>query len=199
MSLLLKQLVDIKSGLVLSRKKATPQSIKKIKYKVVSLKSFSDDGVYNHEFADDFEADNIIKDEYQLQKGDIVLRLREPNIAIYIDQDYQDTIISSLLIVIRVENNSIINPLYLTHYLNSIFVKKQLQKDIRGTSIAMIKVKDVENLLINLPSIDIQNKLTLQQQLAINEIKLLEELIKEKKEYNKIIFQTVINQGKQNG
>ena len=41
-------------------------------------------------FIDIFESNGKIKEENIIKKGDILIRLREPNIAIYIDKDYED-------------------------------------------------------------------------------------------------------------
>ena len=189
----LNRLTAIRTGLVLSRHKASLQSEFKKDYNVISLKSFNDNGIYDHSYIDSFESDGNIKDENLIRKGDILFRLREPNNAIYIDKDYEDTIVSSLAIIIRVVNDNI-NPIYLTHYLNSSMVKKQLFKDITVGSIPMTKVKDVENLLIDVPPLETQEKLASMQQLAIKEIKLLESLILEKQQYRKSIFEKIINQ-----
>ena len=193
MKINLNQLAAIKTGLVLSRHKASLQSEFKKDYNVISLKSFNVNGIYNHSFIDSFESDGNIKEENLIKKGDILFRLREPNIAIYIDKDYENTIVSSLAIIIRVIDNKI-NPIYLTHYLNSAMVKKQLFKDITIGSIPMTKVKDVENLLIDIPSLETQKKLADTQQLANQEIRLLENLIEEKKQLNKSIFETIVKE-----
>jgi len=193
MKINLNQLTAIRTGLVLSRHKASLQSEFKKDYNVISLKSFNDSGIYDHSFIDSFESDGKIKEENLIKKGDILFRLREPNIAIYIDKDYKNTIVSSLAIIIRVKDDKI-NPIYLTHYLNSSMVKKQLFKDITISSIPMTKVKDVENLLIDTPSLQTQKKLANTQELAIKEIRLLENLIEEKKQLNKSIFETIIKE-----
>ena len=193
MKINLNQLATIRTGLVLSRHKASLQSEFKTAYNVISLKSFNDNGIYDHTYIDSFESDGNIKEENIIKKGDILFRLREPNIAIYIDKDYEDLIVSSLAIIIRIIDNKI-NPIYLTHYLNSSMVKKQLFKDITIGSIPMTKVKDVENLTIDVPSLDMQKKIADTQQLAIQEIRLLENLIKEKKQYRKSIFETIIKE-----
>ena len=193
MKINLNQLTAIRTGLVLSRHKASLQSEFKKDYNLISLKSFNDNGTYDHSFIDTFKSDRNIKEENLIKKGDILFRLREPNIAIYIDKDYEDTIVSSLAIVIRVMDNKI-NPIYLTHYLNSSMVKKQLFRDITIGSIPMTKVKDVENLLIDIPSLETQEKLADTQQLANKEIRLLENLIEEKKQLNKSTFETIIKE-----
>ena len=189
----LNQLATIRTGLVLSRHKVSLQALLKKNYNLISLKSFNDNGIYDHTYIDSYESDGNVKEENIIKKGDILFRLREPNIAIYIDKDYEDVIVSSLAIIIRIMDNKI-NPIYLTHYLNSSMVKKQLFKDITIGSIPMTKVKDVENLTIDVPSLEIQKKIADTQQLAIQEIRLLENLIKEKKQYRKSIFETIIKE-----
>ena len=187
----LNHLTAIKTGLVLSRKKASQQSEFKKDYNVISLKSFNENGYYDHSFVEEFVANEEIKEENLLQKGDILVRLREPNIAVYIDRDYEDTIISSLAAVIRIKSNNV-NPLFLTNYLNSSLTKKQLYS--QGTAIAMLNIKSLEEVEIILPTLEIQKKVAEIQALSFNEIKLLNQLIEEKQKYTTKIFETIINQ-----
>lgn len=187
----LNHLTAIKTGLVLSRKKASQQSEFKKDYNVISLKSFNENGYYDHSFVEEFIADEEIKEENLLQKGDILVRLREPNIAVYIDRDYEDTIISSLAAVIRIKSNNV-NPLFLTNYLNSSLTKKQLYS--QGTAVAMLNIKSLDELEIILPTLETQEKVALIQALSFKEIKLLNRLIEEKQKYTTKIFETIINQ-----
>ncbi|KAA3687379.1 restriction endonuclease subunit S, partial [Campylobacter fetus subsp. fetus] len=97
MELKLNDTADIKTGLVLNRKKASMSEISKFYYDVVSLKSFNENGIYEHIFADKFISNEQIKEDYLVKQGDILLRLREPNFAIYIDKEYKNLIYSSLV------------------------------------------------------------------------------------------------------
>jgi len=187
----LNHITSIKTGLVMSRKKASQQSEFKKDYNVISLKSFNDNGYYDHSFVDEFTANDEIKDENLLQKGDILIRLREPNIAVYIDDNYKDTIISSLAAVIRTNVNKI-NPQFLVNYLNSSFVQKQIYS--QGSAVSMMNVKFLGELELTLPSLEIQDKLASIQELSVQEIQLLENLIEEKKQLNKSIFETIIKE-----
>ncbi|WP_069636878.1 restriction endonuclease subunit S [Campylobacter pinnipediorum] len=192
----LKELVFIKTGLVLGRKKATFDSKTTRNYKTISLKSFNENGSYDHSFADDFKANEEIKKENLLQKGDILIRLREPNIAVYIDKDYEYTIISSLAAVIRV-NKDTIDPFYLTSYLNSSFIKRQFLS--QSSTIPMVNIKELGELEILLPSRQKQDEIVNFQQLAYKEIKLLQNLIKQKQNYLNKIFETTIKKDIKNG
>ena len=184
-------LTAIKTGLVLSRKKASQQSEFKKDYNVISLKSFNENGYYDHSFVENFTANEEIKEENLLQKGDILIRLREPNIAVYIDKDYKDTIISSLAAIVRTKSENI-NPLYLVSYLNSSYIKKQLYS--QGSAVSMLNIKFIEDLEIILPPIQTQEKVAEIQALSYKEINLLNQLIEEKQKYTTKIFETIINQ-----
>ena len=98
MKLKLSELAATKSGLVLSRKKASLQSKIKRDYNVVSLKSFNENGMYDHTQLENFIANDVLKDDYLARKGDILIRLRGPNFAVYIDKDYDGLIVSSLMV-----------------------------------------------------------------------------------------------------
>lgn len=191
MKIKMNHLTAIKTGLVLSRKKASQQSEFKKDYNVISLKSFNENGYYDHSFVENFTANEEIKEENLLQKGDILIRLREPNIAVYIDKDYKDTIISSLAAIVRTKSKNI-NPLYLVSYLNSSYIKKQLYS--QGSAVSMLNIKFIEDLEIILPPIQTQEKVAEIQALSYKEINLLNQLIEEKQKYTTKIFETIINQ-----
>lgn len=190
MKIQLKNLSIIKTGLVLSRKKASKQAKFKKEYKVISLKSFHENGYYDHALADEFMANEVIKDENLLQKGDILIRLREPTIAVYIDKNYKDTIISSLAAVVRVTNKNV-NPQFLVDYLNSSRIKRQLYS--QGSTVSMLNVKFIGELEVFVPALDMQDKIAQLQALSYKEINLLTQLIEAKKAYNRSIFETLIN------
>ncbi len=187
----LTELTDIKTGLVLSRKKASLTSKFIKNYKTISLKSFHKNGSYEHRFADDFVANEKIPKENLLQKGDVLIRLREPNIAVYIDEEYEDTILSSLVAFIRVKSNSI-NPIYLTSFLNSSFAQKQLFSQ-SSCVVAMMNVKFLEQIKIKVPSLSKQEQIAKIQELSNKETKALQELIKLKENYIKSIINQEIN------
>ncbi|MEH1010989.1 restriction endonuclease subunit S [Campylobacter concisus] len=149
---------EIKTGLVLIRKKADKNVDEKFRYKVVSLKSFNENTLFDGSFADEFISSEKISDEYKVSRGDVLLRLREPNFAVYIDKDYDDLIFSSLMVRIRV-NSAKFDPHFVAHYLNSSAVKRALAPDVSGTTIAMIGVASINNLKIPLVNLQTQNKI----------------------------------------
>ena len=182
---------EIKTGLVLNRKKADKNIDEKFYYKVVSLKSFAENAIYDDAFADEFISSEQINEEYKVSQGDILLRLREPNFAVYIDKEYNDLIYSSLMVRIRVKSDKF-NPHFVAHYLNSSAVKKALAPDVSGTAIAMIGVASINNLKIPTLNLQTQNKIVKYLNLVRQESEILRNLTAAKQKYYKNIFENLI-------
>ena len=195
MNIKLGTIAEIKTGLVLNRKKADMSKDQKLYYSVVSLKSFNEDANYDNTFADEFISNEQIKEDYQVKQGDILLRLREPNLAVYIDKKYENLIFSSLMVRVKIKDNRF-DEHFIAHYLNSNIVKKQLsQGAIVGTTIPMIKVADVNEIKIPLTNLDKQKKIVEYLKLAHQENELLQNLISQNQKYSKEIFETLALQG----
>ena len=190
----LNDIAEIKTGLVLNRKKADMSKDQKLYYSVVSLKSFNVDAVYDNTFADEFISNEQIKEDYQVKQGDILLRLREPNLAVYIDKKYENLIFSSLMVRVKIKDNRF-DPQFIAHYLNSTIVRRALSTELSGTTISMIKVADVNKIEIPLINLDKQIKIVEYLKLAHKENELLQNLINEKQKYSKEIFETLALQG----
>ncbi|SMN15068.1 Type I restriction-modification system specificity subunit [uncultured Candidatus Thioglobus sp.] len=188
----LKDIATIKTGLVLSRKKAALYEVK-ISYKQLTLKSFSNSTIVNSSTLDDFSSTDKIKPNYLTQKGDVVIRLRAPSVAIYIDKTMQGLVISSLMAVIR-SNDLNINHRFLAHYLNSSIIQKVFNIAIKGTAIPMVKTSDIAELNIVLPSLTEQNKTVKIMSLLYKEQEVLKELSIKKQIFTQNILNTISNQ-----
>ena len=184
---------EIKTGLVLNRKKADKNVDEKFRYKVVSLKSFNENALFDDTFADEFISSEKISDEYKVRLGDVLLRLREPNFAVYIDKEYSDLVYTSLMVRIRVSSDKF-DPHFVAHYLNSSAVKRALAPDVSGTTIAMIGVASINNLKIPLVNLQTQNKIVKYLNLARQESEILQNLIAAKQRYHKSIFENLIKE-----
>ena len=184
---------EIKTGLVLNRKKADKNVDDKFCYKVVSLKSFAENTIYDNSFADDFISNEQINEEYKVSLGDVLLRLREPNFAVYIDKEYSDLVYTSLMVRIRVKSDKF-NPHFVAHYLNSSAVKRALAPDVSGTTIAMISVASINNLKIPTLNLQTQNKIVKYLNLVRQESEILQNLAAQKQRYHKSIFENLIKE-----
>ncbi len=194
MKIKLSNLAEIKTGLVLNRKKADLGEDNKFYYRTVSLKSFNENAIYDDAFSDEFISNEQIKEDYLVKQGDILLRLREPNFAVYIDKDYENLIYPSLMVRVKLQDRRF-DANFIAHYLNSNIVKKALFAELSGTTIPMINVANVNEIEIPLINLDKQNKIVEYLKLAHQENALLLNLIIQKQKYSKEIFETLTKQG----
>jgi len=190
----LKDISNLRTGLVTARKKASIADKETFDYKAVTLRSFNNNGCLSVEHLDNFTAKEQINANYLTQYNDILVRLREPNIAVLIDEDNLDLLIPSLVATIRVNSDSV-DSKFLTYYLNSTIVKRALKAHITGTAINMIKTKELEDLQIKLPSLEEQKKIVEFLDLTNKEIDLLEELKNQKEKYYAEVFNNILKSG----
>jgi len=190
----LKDISNLRTGLVTARKKASAVDRETFDYKAVTLKSFNHNGCLSIEYLDNFTATEQINANYLTQYNDILVRLREPNIAVLIDENNIDLLIPSLVAIIRVDSDSV-DSRFLTYYLNSTTVKRELNSSITGTAINMIKTKELEDLQIKLPSLEEQKKIVKFLDLTNKEIDLLEELKNQKEKYYSEVFNNILKNG----
>ncbi len=190
----LKDVSNLRTGLVTARKKASVVDNKTISYKAVTLKSFNPNGSLIVDNLDTFVSKEEIKNIYLTQENDVLIRLREPNIAIHVDTNDIGLVVPSFVASIRVDKTKA-NSKFLTYYLNSSIAKKALNNSIAGTAIGMIKTKELEDLQINLPSLEEQKKIVEFLNLTSKEIDLLEKLKKEKEKYYSEVFNNILKNG----
>lgn len=183
----LKKIAKINTGLVLNRKKAKSKENIAMKYKLITLKSISQIGIIDKNELDKFNSNEILSENYITKFNDVVIRLSEPNTAVFIDKELEGLLIPSQFCLIRVKSDKI-NPKFLSWYLNSNYVKKEIQKSLIGSAIAIIKTSFLNDLEIRNISLEKQNKIVEINDLKIKEEKLTKKLIEEKnKLYNGLI------------
>lgn len=184
------KLANIRIGLPLARKKGDIHDDIYFRYKAITLKAFSSTGVLIHSELDEFIADEELSENYITQEGDILVRLREPNIAVYIDKNSSGLVVPALMAIIKPQKE--INSIYLTHFINSNIAQRRLQKEVKGTTIPMIKAKDLSDLEIIVPPKQTQDKIVKMLDLANQEIDLLNQLAQLKMQFKNELFSTII-------
>ena len=167
-------LAKIRIGLPLIRKKGDIHDDIFFRYKSVTLKSFSRTGVLLHNELDEFIATEELNENYITQEGDILVRLRAPNLAVYIDAKSSGLIVPALMAIVKPSKT--INNQYLAHFINSNIAQRKLQKELQGTTVSMLKAKELSDLEITVPPLKSQENIVAMLNLANQEITLLEEL-----------------------
>jgi len=187
----LKDVSTIRTGLVTTRKKASAVDKETISYSAVTLKSFNPNGSLIVSNLDTFISKEKIKEIYLTQTNDVLIRLREPNIALNISKKNSGLVIPSFVASLRVDETKV-DSKFLTYYLNSTTAKRALKAHITGTAINMIKTKELEDLEVQLPSLKEQKKIVEFLDLTSKEINLLEELKNQKEKYYKQVFNNIL-------
>ena len=196
MSIKLGNLSTVRTGLVISRKKAKLDSPNKIEYEQISLRCFDNGIKLDKSKKEIFTSAEKIDAKYLTQEGDVIVRLRAPSSAVYIEKEDEGLLIHSLLAVIRVDSK-LLNAKYLAYYINSNNAQRILKQDVKGTAIPMLKTKDLEELNITLPTLEKQKKLVKFLETSDKERALLIELANEKQQLSQTILDTIIEQNKE--
>lgn len=190
----LQEIAQLRTGLVLQRKKVSFINKNNFNYYAVSLKDFNETAIYTNKFVDEFITNEPIKEEYFVKKGDILLRLREPNFAVFIDSDYNNLLYNSLVVNIKVIDSRF-DARFLAYFLNSSVVKRILTSKVSGTAIPMIRLLDIKELTLPFLQLDTQIKIAKYLKFSYQETKLLQELIEKKQKFSKQIFKKILSKG----
>ncbi len=187
----LEEIANIKTGLVLARKKANENAVEKYMYKFITLKSISNFGSLDTNYFNELKSKEKLSHDYLSQKGDIIIRISEPYTAIYITDEFSNKIIPSSFYIIRLINRNILSE-YLAWYLNSECAKKQFMTHNISSTVNIIQSSSLRQMKIQVPDLDKQKLIVNIQKLYLKEITLLDELNMEKQKIYKIAFKKYI-------
>ena len=196
MKVKLGDITTVRTGLVVARKKHQLDSAEKVAYSQVSLRCFGSGVVLDHEHADAFVSAEVLDAKYFTQEGDILVRLRSPSLALYVEKEDEGMLVNSLLTIIRMDTHNV-DAKYVAYYINSKTAQRLLMLEMQSTTIPMVKTRDLENLEIVLPPLAEQKRLVALLELAQKEQELLQTLINEKKQLSQTILDTIIQQHKE--
>ncbi len=182
------EIAEIRSGLVLIRKKAAIKyQIKKV-YKLITLKNIDENGMFNEEDFETFESNGELNKDYFTEEGDILIKLSVPYTTVCIDNKRTGLLVPSYFSIIKLKTDKYI-PEYITWYLNSGKVKRELIKSQTGTTMSTTNKSILSLINIKEISIEEQRKIAKIRELYLKERKLLEKLIEEKEKY----YQSITN------
>lgn len=178
------EVAEIKTGLVLKRKKATEELSALQKYSALTLKSIKKTGFINTDEFEEFDSSEFLNENYLTKADDIVIRLSEPNTAAYIHDNIENILVPSQFCILRKRSHSF-NFEYLAWYLNTEFIKKEIRKASVGSALTIVTTSFLNDLSIDKVPMEKQNKIVEIVRLKNRELNLLETLIIEKEKlYN---------------
>lgn len=136
------EIADIQSGLVLSRK-ASKENMNVYPYQRLTLRSVTEDCLLDISSFETYEACEPIDEQFLTKENDIIVRLFAPVCATLITKDYEGLVVPSQLAIIRLKDDSMYLPGYLSVYLTN---QRILENLVEGAGMAAQKIIKVGNI-----------------------------------------------------
>lgn len=115
-------------------------------------------------------------DRYLVRPGDVVFRSRgERNTACAIDSRLNEPALAMLPLIILRPKRDLVTPAFLAWAINQAPAQRHFDAAARGTNIRMIPRTGLDNLDINVPDIDTQDRIVALSALAERELELATE------------------------
>lgn len=153
--MLLDKIADVSTGLVITRRQANVNSAIKAQYKLLTLKSFNDNGWIEKEELEEFDSNEVLDDRYLTLSGDVIIRLTAPYTAIPIDDEFSGLVVPSQFCIIRPVLLDL-SPDYLAYALNSETIKNEYIRTSLGATIPMIRMGALKGTKIPIFDLDKQ-------------------------------------------
>lgn len=185
------ELAEIKTGLVLARKRPVSDTV--AKYSVITVKSITDDGTIDPAELDIFESGEDVRSDYLTRKGDVVMRLSEPNSAAYISEKDENLLVTSYCCFVRLKEDFVL-PEFLTWFLNSDFCRKQTRKFSTGSALGFLSTQLLKEIDVPALPLERQQKVIELFKLSIVERNLHTELLQLKSLYIKGLMEELLQQ-----
>lgn len=189
----LNEVCEIRIGLLLTRRKDYGTKADIRRYRAFTLSSVDSYGNIDFDKLESFKAEPI-EERYISEEGDIVLRLPEPNYAVYIDSEKKGIVVPSLFLCLKVVSN-IIMPEYLVWLFNDGVLRKEVDSIRAGTSIKTINTGQLANIDIEVILLERQQIIVEYSKLATREAILRDKLTEKRKLLNRAILQQIYHGG----
>lgn len=175
MILKLKDIASIRVGYH-TRGKIEPDP--KGKFPILQIKNLKEDHTFNPDDLIMIDPGRNVND-FIIKKKDILFLSRGwRNFAFMVDTTAHNVIAAYYFYIVRIENQSIL-PEYLTWYINQAPARNYIKTMARqGSAIPIVPKSAIENLPVEIPSLDIQRKIMELDSLYLRERQILEQISK---------------------
>lgn len=190
----LSEVAEVRTGLVLSRKKAPDGAKEKIEYKALNLKCIMPEGYLDLESIEEYSSVERLKPEYLTKTNDILIRLSAPYTVVFITDTAQcGYVIPSHFAVVRADESKAA-PEYLSWFLKRDRVKQKIIQNVSGsTAFGTISSGFIAKLEMQDIPVTEQKKVGSILLLAEKEQELLHQLAKAKALYSKAVVNEIYN------
>ena len=190
--MLLCDVAEVRTGLVIARKKASDDAEVKLKYTALNLRCAAADGYLDLDNAEEYYSAEPLKSEYLTREKDILIRLSAPYTVVFVTSPEQcGYVIPSHFAIVRADKTKAA-PEYLNWFLKRDAVKQKIMQNVSGsTAFGTISSGFIANLKIRDIPISEQKTLGNMLLLAEKEQELLHKLTEAKALYNKAIVNKI--------
>ena len=178
------ELVNLSSGLILSREKATSNNRRE--YGVLNYKSVGENGDITLSTLDKLDLKNTIDEKFITKENDIIVKLTYPFKAILIKNREEGLLITSNFCKIACSNK--ILPEYLVACLNSDKISRELKVESKNQTINQISIKDLAGIEIELYDIEKQKKIAITYMNYLKRIQLTRMILEKEQKIIKNIY-----------
>lgn len=150
--MLLGDVAEVRTGLVLSRKKASDDMNVKFEYKALNLRCVAPEGYLDLDDAEEYYSTERLKSEYLTRENDILVRLSSPYTVVHItDLKQYGYVIPSHFAIVRADGSKVA-PEYLSWFLKRDAVRQKIIQNVSGSTafgtissgfIAGLKIRDI--------------------------------------------------------
>ncbi|WP_088186143.1 restriction endonuclease subunit S [Desulfosporosinus sp. FKA] len=186
------EIANVQSGLVLNRKEAKDEASTICTYKRLNLRSLDENGKVDELTLDDYDASEILDEQFITVKGDVIVRMFAPICPVTITEETSGLVIPSQLSTIRIKETSQVLPEYLRYYLSQDSVLNKILAEEGWQSQRTIKISSIANLLIPLPTFDQQITIAKIVQANTKRKKLYQELIQQEDAHISALINKII-------
>ncbi|MCM3225757.1 restriction endonuclease subunit S [Terribacillus saccharophilus] len=191
--MLLGDIAKIKTGLVLSRKKANAEYDAKAKYNLLTLRNIAEDSIIHNETFEVFFSKDELDNHYFTEEGDVLMRLSHPHTSVYIDNQHSGLLVPSYFAIIKVDQTEFL-PEFVAWYLNSSEVKKELERSQAGSRIPSTNKNVIKTLHVAKTALSKQKAMIELLMLHQKEQLLYKNLIEKKELWFKAISHQLLNE-----
>lgn len=151
------QLCSIITGAPISRVKKIRKNDTPSQVQVLVPSAMRNDEVIKSELA--IESVANAKDDFFTHEGDVIVKASTPYGCVYIDENHSGLLTTSYSLILRPQNDEVIDMRYLSLFLNSPLSVRELERMSSGMTIQLIKKKDLAEMPIPIPSFNEQKRL----------------------------------------
>ncbi|WP_292463310.1 restriction endonuclease subunit S [Methanolobus sp.] len=155
---------------------------------VIQMKDLLDDNSVDFSGLMRIDMHNL-KEQHFVRRGDLVFRSRgQVNTSAVIRDNPGKSVIAAPLLRIRITNFKNVLPEYLNWYISQADAQRYLTSVQAGTSVNMIRSKELEEMPVHLPSLKMQNNIVELAALSAGERMILSALAEKRGRYISVLL-----------